>query len=142
MAPSQSSSGGIKGQGKILPGSGGDLASPPPARSHPPRDQGPDNSRMWRRTQVGRVRGIEAQSDLRQVNPPGSDMDVGAGAGTGGGKKRGGSTVMVTEADAGMQRGAQTSVGGWGVAGAGGIKVGGASLQERRWGAVANERIL
>ena len=63
MALTHPSSGGREGQGDKLPGSGGVLASRPPAKIHPERYQGPDDSSIQSRTQGGKVRGTEERKD-------------------------------------------------------------------------------
>ena len=57
-----------------LPGSGGTLASLPCVT----RNQGPENSRICRRTRGGRGRDTEARRDMRQSNLAGADKDLGA----------------------------------------------------------------
>ena len=121
MAPAWPSSGGVENQGARMPGSVGALASRPRAKIRPTRNQGPDDSRIRRRTQGGRGRDTEAWRDPIQAIPPGGDRDIGAGrrrqrweqTGTGNGDRC-----------RHAARGIGKSGGGWRVAGAGNVQVG------------------
>ena len=72
------------------------------------------------------------QRDPPRVKLPGADRDLGAGQG----RQRGDHTIT---GNGGRCRhttwGAGKSGGGWWMAGAGNVQVGGASHQERMWGA-------
>ena len=110
----------------------GALASLSHTKIHPTRNQGPDNARIWRINWGGRGRDTDAWRDLQHENSPGADRDLGAGQGW----QRGDHTVPVNGGRRRhTERGAGTSGGGWRVAGAGDVQVGGVSHQERRWGA-------
>ena len=130
-------SGGSEDQGGLMPGSGGALAPCPRAKIHPAENQTPEDAERWRSTQGGKGRGTEERRYPRRTNTPSSGRDLGAGRG----RKMGGHTVT---GNGGRRRhadrGAEISVGGWRVVGAGDVQVDGASLRERRWGAGARER--
>ena len=70
-ATAWSSSGGTEDRDTRLPGSWRALTSHPRAKSHPTRNQGPDDARIWRRTRGGRGRDTEARRDPRRVNTQG-----------------------------------------------------------------------
>ena len=90
----------------------------------------------------GAIREVKAGEQGRRryplwANPPGSGRDLGLGQG----QQRGGHTVT---GNGGRHRhatqGTETTSGGWWVAGAGDVQVGGASLQERNRVAGATQR--
>ena len=78
----------MKNEGQVdwLPGSGGVLDSFPPTKIHPKRDQGPDDTSIWRRTRGGQGGVTEDQRDPWRTNHPEDDRDLDAGQG----KQRGG----------------------------------------------------
>ena len=135
--PEWPSSGRSEGKDARLPGSGGALASRPCAKTHPTRNQGPDDARIRRRSWGVRGRGIEVKSYPQRANSPGADRDLGAGWG----RQRGRAMSQETGADAGTRRGSQrwaAEAGGWWVRATSRW----ADLRTERWGweRVKNER--
>ena len=70
------------------------------------------------------------------VEPPGADMDVGAGRG----RQRGANGRRIRRKTQAHGAGSRVSGGGWQVAGVGDIHVDGVPCRERRWGAGVTER--
>ena len=137
MFPAWPSSGGSKDQGERMSGIGGALAPCPRLKSHPTENKTPEDSGRRRSTQGGRGRGTEVQMDPRGENTHGMTREwEKAEVGKGGGHRFTGHGGRHRH----VERGAETNNGGWQVAGAGGVQVDCASLQERRWGAGARER--
>ena len=128
--PEFPSSRGRDDQDAQLIGSGGKLFSCPCVKTHPARNQGPDNASIWSRTRGGRLRDTEALRDPRRSNPLEAYRDLGAGRG----RQRG---ERIITGNVGRHRhavrGAGTSGRVWWVTGAGNVQVGGALQHERRW---------
>ena len=78
----------------------------------------------------------QRRRDPRRANPPGADRDLGTGRGL----QMGGWLVMGNDSRCRhAARDADTSGGGWRLAGASDVQVGGALRRERKWGAGVTE---
>ena len=102
------------------------------AKIHPTWTPKPDDAKIWRRTWGGQGRDTDTWRDLRRYNPPGADMDLGAGRE----QQRGGENRHENgNRCRHTVQGAGTRGGGWRAEGTGGVQVGGDLHQDRRWGA-------